>query len=272
MIRFSPDLLQYNSAGSSYPARHFGAVQAASRNMAPAIVRLSWPFVAVFAAFFACGGIAFAQELRSDGRGAFGVPLQPFSFQRTAETSSHAEPIRVAFYVPHSQSAPRAEQVEEGEDFEATNTVPVISSRRPTVEGNRAILHDGVAYAPANAPDNVKNAIWAVNTLRRKPYVWGGGHGSFNDYGYDCSGAVSFALHYAGLLDVPLPSNDFRHYGRHGRGRWITIYSRDGHTFAVIAGLRLDTTDMRDGGAPGPRWYSEGRDTRNFAARHPSGW
>ena len=111
-----------------------------------------------------------------------------------------------------------------------------------------------------------------MNTLRRKPYVWGGGHGSFNDYGYDCSGAVSFALHYAGLLDAPLPSSDLRHYGRRGRGHWITVYSRDGHTFAIIAGLRLDTTDMRDGDAVGPRWYVEGRDTRGFVARHPEGW
>ena len=111
-----------------------------------------------------------------------------------------------------------------------------------------------------------------MNSLRHKPYVWGGGHGSFSDDGYDCSGSVSFALHYAGLLDAPLPSTDFCHYGRRGRGRWITVYSRDGHTFAIIAGLRLDTTDMRDGDAVGPRWYLEGRDTRGFVARHPAGW
>ena len=111
-----------------------------------------------------------------------------------------------------------------------------------------------------------------MNSLRHKPYVWGGGHGSFNDYGYDCSGAVSFALHYAGLLDAPLPSNDLCHYGRRGRGRWITVYSRDGHTFAIIAGFRLDTTDMRDGDAVGPRWYVDGRDARRFEARHPAGW
>jgi hypothetical protein len=36
--------------------------------------------------------------------------------------------------------------------------------------------------------------------------------------------------------------------------------------------LRLDTTDMRDGGAVGPRWYADGRDTHGFDARHPAGW
>src|SRR6058998_1801827 len=180
------------------------------------------------AVLFFAGSVAVemanAQDGRTDTRGSFGVPLQPFSLRETADTGPRAEPIRVAY------------------------------------------------YAPSHAPDNIKNAIWAVNTLRRKPYVWGGGHASFNDYGYDCSGAVSFALHYAGLLDAPLPSSDLRHYGRRGRGRWITIYSRNGHTFAIIAGLRLDTTDLRDGGDVGPRWYADGRDTRGFNARHPVGW
>jgi hypothetical protein len=110
-----------------------------------------------------------------------------------------------------------------------------------------------------------------VNTIRRKPYVWGGGHGSFNDRGYDCSGTVSFALHHAGLLGSPVASNDLMRYGERGRGRWFTIYSRRGHTFAVIAGLRLDTTDFRYGGDVGPRWHTDFRDTRGFVATHPVG-
>src|SRR5256885_3787775 len=137
------------------------------------------------------------------------------------------------------------------------------------VSGSRAILRGGVAYAPSHAPENVKNAIWAANTLRRKPYVWGGGHGSFSDYGYDCSGSVSFALHGAGLLAAPMPSSDLMCYGERGRGRWITIYARPGHTFAVIAGLRLDTTDLGRGGDVGPRWYLDGRDTSGLVAAAP---
>jgi hypothetical protein len=142
----------------------------------------------------------------------------------------------------------------------------------PTVAGKRAVLRNGVAYAPSRAPDNVKSAIWAANALRRKPYVWGGGHGSFHDHGYDCSGSVSYALHGAGLLAAPLPSSDLMRYGERGRGRWITVYSRQGHTFAVIAGLRFDTTDLRRGGDVGPRWYLDGRDTGGFVARHPAGF
>ncbi len=141
----------------------------------------------------------------------------------------------------------------------------------PMVNGKYAMLRNGVASAPSEAPDNVKRAIWAVNKIRRMPYRWGGGHGSFYDSGYDCSGTVSFALHHAGLLDTPMPSREFLAYGCRGSGRWITIYARAGHTFAVIAGLRLDTTDFAVGGDVGPRWHTDFRDTSGFAARHPDG-
>ena len=157
---------------------------------------------------------------------------------------------------------PRRAEVEEPE---------FTGGAKPTVSGSRAVLRNGVAHAPANAPAGVKNAIWASNSIRRKPYIWGGGHGSFNDRGYDCSGTVSFALHHAGVLGSPLPSSDFMRFGERGRGRWVTVYSRRGHTFAVIAGLRLDTTDFYSGGNVGPRWHAEGRDTSGYVARHPAG-
>jgi hypothetical protein len=242
--------------------------------MSAGIVRFRWRLVALVIPFLVCLWTANAQERNFGEHGSFGVPLQPFSLHETADVGPRAEPIRVAYYAPRSQPvpAPRAESVEDEDNRETTNAFPEINSNRPIVAGDRAVLRNGIAYAPSHAPDNIKNAIWAVNTLRRKPYVWGGGHGSFNDDGYDCSGAVSFALHYAGLLAAPLPSSDLRHYGRRGRGRWITIYSRNGHTFAIIAGLRLDTTDLRDGGDVGPRWYTDGRDTHGFEARHPVGW
>ena len=243
--------------------------------MAAGNVRSGLRLGALLAAVFAWVGSVDGQEGKSGGHGAFGVPLQPFLAGQPANDSARAEPMRVAYYTPRAQPvpAPRAEAVEEeNDDAEMAKEAPIIRSNRPIVEGSQAVLRNGIAYAPSEAPDNIKNAIWAVNSLRRKPYVWGGGHGSFSDHGYDCSGAVSFALHYAGLLDAPLPSSDLRHYGRRGRGRWITVYSRDGHTFAIIAGLRLDTTDMRDGDTVGPRWYVERRDTRGFVARHPAGW
>jgi hypothetical protein len=195
------------------------------------------------------------------------VPLQPFSLDEPHSGRSKA--IQVAYYVPHA--IPRAERIVRDEEDDMHIEFEGSRDSRPMVSGNRAVLRHGIAYAPANAPDRVKNAIWAVNTILHRPYVWGGGHGSFTDFGYDCSGAISFALHYAGALSQPLPSSDFLHYGEGGLGRWITIYSRPGHTFAVIAGLRLDTTDLRYGNTIGPRWYVAGRDAWSFQARHPIG-
>ena len=196
------------------------------------------------------------------------------SEQDDAAADSRAQPIHVA-YQSARRTAVTAPETESGDDhddeWEASQQIER-RGNRPIVGGKRAVLRKGIAYAPSQAPQNVKNAIWAANTLRRKPYVWGGGHGSFYDYGYDCSGSVSFALHGAGLLAAPLPSSDLIRYGERGRGRWITIYSRSGHTFAVIAGLRLDTTDLGHGGDVGPRWYVDGRDTRGYAARHPAGF
>jgi len=205
------------------------------------------------------------REVVYEGRPA-DVRPQPFSLDRPLPHPSI--PIQVAYYAP--RVVPRAEPIVRGEEDDVRAESEMTGSSHPIVSGNRAMLRHGVAYALANAPNRVKNAIWAVNTIRNRPYVWGGGHGSFSDSGYDCSGAVSFALHYAGSLSQPLPSSDFLSYGERGRGRWITIYSRRGHTFAVIAGLRLDTTDLRYGGDIGPRWYTDGRDPWGFQARHPA--
>src|SRR6266581_4640852 len=167
--------------------------------MSAVIPRFSLRLAVLFFAGPVAVEMVNAQDGRTDARGSFGVPLQPFSLHETADARPRTEPIRVAYYAPRPQPAlaPRAESVEDENDRETAGALPEINSNRPMVTGDRAILRNGIACAPSQAPDNIKNAIWAVNTLRRKPYVWGGGHGSFNDYGYDCSGAVSFALHYA---------------------------------------------------------------------------
>lgn len=200
-------------------------------------------------------------------------PPQGAQFYDSDEESDQG-PIRVAYAAGGrtATAAPRAQPYDgdEGQEQEESGRVEQRGDQ-PMVSGSRAILRNGVAYAPSQAPQSVKNAIWAANTLRRKPYVWGGGHGTFYDRGYDCSGTVSFALHGAGALTAPLPSSDLMRFGERGRGRWMTIYSRSGHTFAVIAGLRLDTTDLGRGGDVGPRWYDYGRDTGGYVARHPVG-
>ena len=145
-------------------------------------------------------------------------------------------------------------------------------SSGPTTPGNQAQLRDGLALAPANAPQSVKRAIWAANQLRTKPYRFGGGHKTFHDSAYDCSGTVSYALAGAGLVSVPMSSKELRAYGSRGPGKWITVYARNGHTFAVIAGLRLDTTSPHNPSRRwAPRWQPTERTPKGFEARHPLG-
>jgi hypothetical protein len=143
----------------------------------------------------------------------------------------------------------------------------------PTTTGKpgKAILKpSGKAVAPANAPQAVINAIAAGNRIRKKPYIYGGGHASFNAKGYDCSGAVSYVLNGAGVLSSPMPSGPFMKWGEYGKGRWITVFANGGHAYMTVAGLRFDTSSMGSGGN-GPRWRSTKRSPRGFAVRHPSG-
>ena len=136
--------------------------------------------------------------------------------------------------------------------------------------GEQAILgEDGLAIAPASAPQEVKDAIEAANRIVGKPYKYGGGHGRWEDSGYDCSGAMSYALHGAGLLNRALTSGDFMRWGERGEGDWITIYAHGGHGYLVVAGLRFDTGWNNAG--KGPRWSEEMRPDDGYTVRHPAG-
>ena len=151
----------------------------------------------------------------------------------------------------------------------------------PEVPGDTAVLlEDGTAAAPADAPDQVKQAIWAANSLQELPYRYGGGHNLKFDVanGADCSGTVSFALHAAGLLESPLDSGSFMKWGRRGKGAWISVFTNPGHAYTVIAGLRLDTSmagmsrTKRVAASAferGPRWRPMSRSPRGFVKRHP---
>jgi cell wall-associated NlpC family hydrolase len=143
-----------------------------------------------------------------------------------------------------------------------------------TVPGaTAAILPDGYAAAPASAPLAVQQAIWAGNQLIGLPYVYGGGHASFIASGYDCSGAVSYALHGGGLLPTTLDSTGFETWGNAGTGIWITVYTNPGHAFLEIAGIRLDTSAAGDpGGLSGPRWRPLLANTTGFQPRYPAGY
>lgn len=134
-----------------------------------------------------------------------------------------------------------------------------------------ATLVDGRAVPPPGAPVAVKAAIAAANRLVHKPYVWGGGHlGWWDPRGYDCSGAVGYALHGGGMLTTTMVSGQLADWGLEGTGRWLTVYANAEHVYMVVAGLRFDTRDDPPG-VSGPRWHPERVDPRGFDVRHPAG-
>lgn len=133
------------------------------------------------------------------------------------------------------------------------------------------LLADGTLVPPKSAPAKVKAVIEAANKIRTKPYIFGGGHARWWDKGYDCSGAVSFALHGGEFLESPLPSTSLAKWGEEGEGRWITVFTNPGHAYAVIAGWRWDTSGSTNG-ETGPRWREESRSSAGFLARHPTGY
>lgn len=139
----------------------------------------------------------------------------------------------------------------------------------PLAPGDRAKLTpDGFAMAPASAPPAVKAMIDAGNKIAKKPYIYGGGHGKWEDKGYDCSGSVSYALHGAGLLEQAMPSGSFTNWGDSGPGQWVTIYTNAGHMYMVVAGLRFDTSGARQDGS---RWHKSMRTAKGYTVRHPAG-
>jgi hypothetical protein len=142
----------------------------------------------------------------------------------------------------------------------------------PIVPGDVAKVIHGLAYAPSYAPIQVQRLIWAGDAIRKKPYVYGGGHGVWNDVGYDCSGSVSYVLHAAGLIKTSMDSSQFEIWGLAGAGAWITVYTNPGHAFIEVAGIRLDTSAEDDPHPPpgtGPRWRPLMTSTQGFEAHHP---
>jgi cell wall-associated NlpC family hydrolase len=148
------------------------------------------------------------------------------------------------------------------------------ASKDPNATGLSATkataLANGVALPPLEAPEAVIDVIRAGNIIARTPYKWGGGHGRFKDNGYDCSGSVSYALYYAGLIDGPHTSGDLMAYGKPGPGKWITLYANGGHVYMTVAGIRFDTSAASTANHFS-RWQNQLRNNGGFEVRHPPG-
>ncbi len=147
---------------------------------------------------------------------------------------------------------------------------PAAPGARTSSSCGAELLEDGKAVAPPFAPATVKRVIAAANELVHQRYRWGGGHLSFKSRGYDCSGAVSYALHGGGLLETTMVSGQLESWGAAGIGRWITVYANPEHVYMVVAGLRFDTRSDPPG-VSGPRWHMAAVQPRRFHARHPAG-
>ena len=200
------------------------------------------------------------------------------------EVAARSREAAASFHELKAEQAARQEALDELQSREAalSNNLSAISEQiaseggdategqmpAPLNPGQEAqVLSESEASAPASAPQAVQEVISAGNAIATTPYIWGGGHGSFESSGYDCSGAVSYALHGGGLLESPLDSTGLETWGEPGPGRWITVYANSGHAWMVVAGIAFDTV-----GGPGPRWHDPWVDSpEGFIARHPAG-
>jgi hypothetical protein len=158
----------------------------------------------------------------------------------------------------------------------STTTTTTETSPAPTAPPGRAKLRkDGTAAAPADAPPAIQAAIAAGNAIHTYPYHWGGGHRTFYDTGYDCSGAVSYVLHAAGLLASPMTSGGLASsWGAPGKGRWITVFGNASHAYMVVAGLRFDTSSGGDrwNQGSGPRWRKKKRAPTGYTLKYYPGY
>jgi hypothetical protein len=165
--------------------------------------------------------------------------------------------------------AAKRHQAKAADSSGGEGTGPSGSSARP---GKATLNSQGLAVAPAGAPAVIQKVIAAANKIAFKPYVYGGGHASWDSSGYDCSGSVSYALHGGGLLSTPYDSTQFESYGASGFGKWITVYANAGHAYMKIAGLFFDTAAQSSSNG-NDRWST----TRisplsGFVVRHPRDW
>jgi len=226
--------------------------------------------VALMAVLIGVGG-----DDERPGGGPAAASLEPGqSVRDTEEAQAHPEPASAEAHplaVDPTEAATSEEGISPGapSDAEVRRDLRELEryyGRRPGSRGGGVSVSAGFAQTPPGAPRAVERVVAAGNAIARFPYRWGGGHGSFIDDAYDCSGSVSYALAAAGLLDVPLASGDLMRWGEPGPGRWITVYSNPGHVYMEVGGLRFDTSGRA--GRRGSRWQNARRSARGFEARH----
>ena len=192
---------------------------------------------------------------------------------QTALLRQHVTEVRQRSRASGRYSAERGHIDALQRKLDARERAAARAAAKAAVTGNAqvsgiAVNTGGMVQAPAGAPAAVGQIIAAGNAIATLPYIWGGGHGSFQASGYDCSGSVSYALAAAGLLSAPEVSGDFESYGDAGPGKYVTIYANAGHVWMQVAGWRFDTVALSETGS---RWSQGGGEYGGFVVRHPPG-
>jgi cell wall-associated NlpC family hydrolase len=139
-------------------------------------------------------------------------------------------------------------------------------ARLTPVPGGQSIGGSGALPIPSGIPEVVQKVVAGANEIADFPYVFGGGHGSFVDNAYDCSGSVSYALAAGGLLGAPATSGELESWGAPGPGRYITVFANAGHTYMYVDGVLYDTAGRS--GVYASRWQVGAVDNSGFVARH----
>ena len=182
-----------------------------------------------------------------------------------------ATPSRAGEFVPAAGAQSTAQVRAELNQEHAVESSEKQASKRvlTPVAGGESIGGDGQLPIPPNVPEVVQKVIAGANAIADFPYVFGGGHASFVDNAYDCSGSVSYALAAGGLLAAPEVSGELESWGVPGPGRYITVFANAGHTYMYVDGVLFDTA-----GRSGPyasRWQVEPVDNAGYVERHYPG-
>lgn len=190
------------------------------------------------------------------------------------------EPVAGAAGAAAGPTGPSSVSVDQGRSTSGALAQPVsdteiraeLKASGLTANASQAMLTTtGLAIAPVNAPGVVQTIIDAGNGITHLPYRFGGGHGTFEDNAYDCSGSLSFVFAAAGLLNTTMTSGQLMSWGKPGPGKWITVFAAPGHTFMYIAGLRFDTVALAETGSRWSNHSADEPDLNRFVVRHPAG-
>jgi cell wall-associated NlpC family hydrolase len=210
------------------------------------------------------GGAASGHRVEvADPQEAESFPAPPSARKKAATEPQRAGRLAVA--------AGAASDAEIREELSRMQAAEQAAKRSPqaslqAVPGGRSIGGDGQLPIPQDVPETVQKVIAGANEIADFPYVFGGGHASFIDSAYDCSGSVSYALAAGGLLSQPETSGELEHWGAPGPGRYITVLANAGHTYMYVDGILYDTAGRS--GVYASRWQVGVVDNAGFVVRH----